>query len=71
MIKRHKRRTKESSCQKKYVFRVTKEMRRNAPPDNYELTEEEREAIIQRNLNNPKVSEKIKQKYKRGIEKTK
>lgn len=52
-----------------YSFKVTKMMRKKASPDNYELTEEEREKIRQHNLNNHKLSEKIRQKYQRKIEK--
>ena len=44
-------------------FKVTRKMRKKAPPDSYELTEEEREAIIARNLSNPKISEETKKKY--------
>ena len=44
-------------------FKVTRKMKKKAPPDSYELTEEEREAIIARNLSNPKISEETKRKY--------
>ena len=47
------------------AFKVTRKMRKNASPDNYELTEEEREAIIARNLSNSKISEETKKKYQR------
>lgn len=47
------------------AFKVTRKMRKNASPDNYELTEEEREAIIARNLSNSNISNKIKKKYQR------
>lgn len=47
------------------AFKVTRKMRKNASPDNYELTEEEREAIIARNLSNSNISKKIKKKYQR------
>lgn len=48
-------------------FKVTKKMRKKAPPDNYELTEEERKAIIARNMASSKVSDKVRQRYEKSI----
>ena len=65
-IKKNKRGKKEGRGSSPMIaFKVTKKMRKNAPPDDYELTEEERNAIMEKNINNPKISETIKKRYQR------